>query len=238
MKERAELDAENNDADGDGVTDYDEQYLYKTDPRNPFTGGGTLTDGERILLGLNPKDSSTKPVTVESPKKAGEVAKGLFTIETVELIQGDSGDLAFVPPKHIRVQGVAQPFSFVTLYVYSTPIVVTVRADENGKFEYLFDETLENGEHELFVASVNTTGKILAKSESFPFVKTAEAIEYTPVIAVHMADPVDTSMQTFITFILILTILVVISAVVWIGVYKSHHPQGAGLVDMNEEDEL
>jgi hypothetical protein len=38
------------DADGDGLTDYEERYLYGTDPLNPDTDGDGLTDYEEIMI--------------------------------------------------------------------------------------------------------------------------------------------------------------------------------------------
>ncbi len=42
------------DADGDGLTDLEEKYLYKTDPDNPDTDGDGYDDGEEISEGYNP----------------------------------------------------------------------------------------------------------------------------------------------------------------------------------------
>ena len=216
VKKRNELGT-NEDKDGDGVTDYDELHLYKTNPTNPFTSGSTLTDGERILLGLNPLDRSTAPLPVLSPKQTGEEVKGLYRVENIELLSEEETE-----KESIRLQGQAEPYAFVTLFVYSTPIVVTVRADNEGKFEYTFDETLEDGSHEVYVTSVNNTGKILAKSQPIPFVKTAQAIEYVPIAAAHQADPVNSSMKTAITLLFILVLLLTISVVGWLGYMKSH----------------
>jgi len=38
------------DSDGDGLTDYEEIYIYGTDPYDPDTDGDGLTDGEEVLL--------------------------------------------------------------------------------------------------------------------------------------------------------------------------------------------
>ncbi len=38
------------DSDGDGLTDYEELYIYGTDPYNPDTDGDGLTDGEEVLI--------------------------------------------------------------------------------------------------------------------------------------------------------------------------------------------
>ncbi|MFA7158175.1 MAG: hypothetical protein WC299_02645 [Kiritimatiellia bacterium] len=43
------------DSDGDGLSDYDEVFVYGTDPANPDTDGDGMSDGWEVLHGLNPK---------------------------------------------------------------------------------------------------------------------------------------------------------------------------------------
>ena len=73
------------------------------------------------------------------------------------------------------ITGKALPNSFVTLYIFSTPIVVTLKTDADGSWAYRFDKELEDGEHEVYVGVTDNAGKIVAKSEPFTFVKEAEA---------------------------------------------------------------
>jgi VCBS repeat-containing protein len=42
--------ADDTDTDGDGLTDYDEQTLYGTDPNKTDTDGDTIDDGDEIIL--------------------------------------------------------------------------------------------------------------------------------------------------------------------------------------------
>jgi hypothetical protein len=105
--------------------------------------------------------------------------------------------------------------------VYSTPIIVTVQADVSGVFEYVLDTTLEDGTHEVYVASVNNSGKILAQSNPIPFVKTAQAIEYTPA-SVSGTDPVDSATQIMLTLTFLLTLLIAGAVIVWIGMRYAH----------------
>jgi parallel beta-helix repeat protein len=45
------------DSDGDGLTDYDEENIYRTDPENPDTDSDGIGDGEEIENGTNPLDA-------------------------------------------------------------------------------------------------------------------------------------------------------------------------------------
>ena len=46
------------DFDGDGLSNEDEIYTYRTDPLNPDTDGDGLPDGWEVAHNLNPNDSS------------------------------------------------------------------------------------------------------------------------------------------------------------------------------------
>ena len=73
------------------------------------------------------------------------------------------------------VRGKGLPNSFVTVYVFSTPTIVTVKTEADGSFEYTFSQELEDGEHQVFVALTDNAGEIVAQSEGFTFIKEAEA---------------------------------------------------------------
>ena len=159
------------DSDGDGVSDYDEKNIYFTDPNNAHTAGAPLTDGELILLGLDVHSQKLEPVPVESPISASTVSKDIYEVNKIE------------PKKEgIVFEGKALPNSFVTLFIYSTPIVVTVKTDTSGKWSYTLKKELPDGNHTLYTASVDNSGKILARSPKVPFVKTAEAVDFTPLV--------------------------------------------------------
>jgi|GEM_PF-3419010 len=214
------------DMDGDGITDHDETYVYGTDPESPFTSGSVLSDGERVLLGLNPHTDDYEPVVAESPKVAPVTPTEKFTVETVEyvtipIVNETIQKGTNATTSAIRVVGTAEPFMFVTLYLYSTPIVMTIQADAAGRYEYTFDRTLEDGKHEIFVTTVNNTGKIVAKSDPIPFVKTAEAIEYTPLAAASTADPATNTLQMMMTLMLLLLLVIGVLSIVWIGKHRS-----------------
>jgi len=83
--------------------------------------------------------------------------------------------------KKMEIKGRALPNSFVTIYIYSLPIIVTVKADANGAWTYTLDKELDDGEHEIYVATTDNTGKIAAKSAPFTFTKQAAAITLTGI---------------------------------------------------------
>lgn len=206
------------DTDGDGVSDYDEMHLYGTDPANPQTAGGPLSDGTRLLLGLDPLGTTYEAVPVESPKAIDLEVNGSLRVYRVAFASSSSSSASSLPVP-VRVEGSAAPLSFVTLYLFSTPIVVTVRADDVGKFTYEFEETLEDGSHEVYVTTVNRSGRIIAKSQPFTFVKTAEAIEYAAPVVSY--DPVDDVARKMVIIVFVLLGVFGTAGLVIVGVWRS-----------------
>lgn len=117
---------------------------------------------------------------IANEKTATDTQKKLDTryrVEKVERIK------AGAPGKKdaVRFSGKATPHTAVTIYIYSTPTVVVVQSDAEGNWSYDLTQDLEDGDHEVFVAVTDTTGKIAAYGEGVGFVKTAEAITVKPV---------------------------------------------------------
>lgn len=183
------------DTDKDGVSDYDEEHIYRTDPTNPHTIPGVLSDGEKILQGIDPLSVSAMPIPVQSPRTEGFVVNDLFEVEAIVATSvpvvaptGVSHEAPVATTTAIAFSGRALPNSFVTLYIFSTPIVVTVKADSTGRWRYRLDKELPDGAHELYVAMVDNSGSIIAKSPAVPFTKRAEALEYTPLVLPPVSD--------------------------------------------------
>ncbi|MDD5152672.1 MAG: Ig-like domain-containing protein [Candidatus Pacebacteria bacterium] len=183
------------DSDKDGISNYDEVNIYHTNPNMADTNKNGIPDGKEILSGNNPVAvGKPTPIVYEDPR----------TVETAPIIQSmkvlgivavpvveetaTSTSATSTPAtvststpevqeeKTIKFSGKAIPNSFVTVYIYSLPIVVTVKADSEGDWSYVLDKEIDNGNHEVYVAITDNVGKIVAKSEGFRFVKEAQAV--------------------------------------------------------------
>ena len=168
------------DFDKDGISDFDEEEVYGTDPLNPDTDNDGFLDGVEVVRGFDPKDSRSEAVVeFELPQTTVGLARTdiLEVHEVRPLIENDES--LEKPKVQTEITGKGLPNSFITLYIFSTPTIVTIKTDADGSFTYTFDKELEDGEHEVYVAFTDNTGSIMAHSEPFRFVKEAEA--FTPV---------------------------------------------------------
>lgn len=165
------------DSDSDGVSDYDERTLYNTDPNSADTDGDGFIDGLEIESGYDPLDSQREvAIEYESPLDSGIVREDILRIDSIDSVESSAPNLDTdgVSAQAV-IRGKALPNSFVTLYIFSTPIVITVKTEADGSWQYRFDKELEDGEHNVYVGVTDNAGKIVAKSAPFAFVKEAQA---------------------------------------------------------------
>ncbi|MFA5013224.1 MAG: Ig-like domain-containing protein, partial [Candidatus Paceibacterota bacterium] len=153
------------DTDGDGLQDDFEKRLG-TDPNKKDTDGDGVDDGTEVRNNtdpLKPNQAATTPL--DGVDKA--LARGLPLEQpkysTAPVNETMSAQVSNVSPdsNEIRFTGRAEPNQVVTLFIYSAmPIVVTVKADNDGNWVYDLDKTLINGKHEIYVAVNNDKGLI------------------------------------------------------------------------------
>jgi len=168
LKKR-EADLLYKDSNEDGISDYDSIYIYNINPNQPsqvsIYEGKSISASDKILLGLDPTKSEVVKVNKEQPLESKALVVLTYKVKEVTLTE----------KKEVVITGQALPNSFITLYIYSTPIIVTVKTDSRGEWRYVLDKELENGDHTIYTATVNNSGNIIAKSSGYLFTKTAEA---------------------------------------------------------------
>lgn len=169
------------DTDKDSISDFDEVTLFNTDPLVADTDNDGFVDGAEILSGFDPlSDARESVLTYESPKEAGVYREDILSIDTIAAAAIETASTS-QSAAGILLRGKALPNSFVTLYLYSTPIIVTIKTDAEGAWEYRFEQELEDGAHNVYVGITDNAGRVVAKSQPRAFIKEAEAI--TPVEA-------------------------------------------------------
>ena len=199
------------DYDQDGISNSEEQRLG-TDPYLADTDNDGYVDGDEIRNGFDPLKASagnkSDKISLETPKDKGTINQN-YEVNTAELKNTPNG-------KRAVFKGKALPNSFVRIYIYSDkPIIVTVRTDSNGDWLYELDKELEDGNHEIYVAVTDNTGKITSKSNPLSFIKTAEAITTNAKSSAPTTEsPVDNSGLDNIFYIILIIISTFIIATV------------------------
>ena len=203
------------DSNKDGISDYESVRVYNIDPVKPspttLYEGRKISASEKVLLGFDPTQPELIKIKHEEPAVSHAPVTPVYKVDEVKLTE----------EKKIILKGEALPNSFVTLYIYSTPIIVTVKTDSNGEWQYTLNKELENGEHTVYTATVNNSGKILAKSSGYVFTKTAEAATLSNLPPVQVASGTQKpGLLENSNFILILIIVVGLAllALILIGV--------------------
>ncbi len=161
------------DDDGDGLSNELEERLG-TDPLQKDTDTDGFDDRTELKNGFNPSGEGKKAsglwpidnamifgLPIEHPEGSSAPVDETFNIKGVEnSTEGDG----------LVLSGKATPDSVVTVYVYSVlPMVLTVKTDSNGNWNYVLQESLVDGEHEVYVALINDIGEIERKSDPKSF---------------------------------------------------------------------
>lgn len=118
----------------------------------------------------------------------GVVDEKIFKVERVEVAEVATKEDGTQTASKVAFRGKALPDSFVTLYIFSLPIVVTVKTDADGNWNYTLDKELEDGNHQVYVGITDVKGKVVVKSNPLPFVKTASAITVEEALTVPQAQ--------------------------------------------------
>lgn len=216
------------DSDSDGITDFDEVNIFQTDPFTADSDGDGFNDGAEILNGFNPTDDTPEVLVAhESPKDTGVVREDILVVENVMAVKQEESDTDGVKDEAV-ISGKALPNSFVTLYIFSTPVVVTVKTDSDGSWEYRFDKELEDGQHEVYAGVTDNAGKIIAKSEPFTFVKEAQA--FTPVdaeagVTANQTDSTSIVSEKVLMVVLSMSVVMIGVVLIMVGIHMDRPRQ-------------
>lgn len=222
------------DSDSDGISDYDEVAFYGTNPFGADSDNDGFMDGAEILSGYNPLDSrSEASVAYESPKEAGIIREDILqvsSIVTAEKNEGQEKSAAAI------ISGKALPNSFVTLYIFSTPVVVTIKTDEEGGWNYRFDKELEDGEHQIYVGVTDNAGKLVAKSNPFTFVKEAEAFTAVGTVGAAAVEPPRSFISEYMVYLVLSISVVAIGLVlILLGLHLDSRQRRYGVANEQAE---
>lgn len=209
------------DSDGDGVTDYDEINIYGTDPERLDSDNDGVEDGTELLARTDPMASSSPDSTtllLEKPSlevftTQGVAALDLYAVEGIIVTEVGTTSSGVLDAKRITFSGRALPNSYATIAIFSDPVVVTVRTNESGVWEYTLDSELPDGTHHVVVALADAGGRAIARSEPLPFVKRASAVSIgsTELLGGFSEAPGFFTGNSPYLLILVLVVLIILS---------------------------
>ncbi|MBU4347269.1 hypothetical protein KKF23_01775 [Patescibacteria group bacterium] len=213
------------DSDGDGLPD-DMEKRFGTDPQKADSDGDGYSDGDEIKnkyspLGTGQTKEAMSPIdeaiinnkTLGQPKTEGDESEDLI-VKTAANKNDEQGQAS----EGYVFDGQAEPNSVITVYVYSDlPLVATVKVDEYGNWQYELGSSLNEGEHEIYVAVNDNTGKVLLKSKPLNFfIKEAKAVSVKDFIAPATAQTVKKSESSIKYFIAIAILMAIVGILLFV----------------------
>lgn len=171
----------------------------------------TYSQGQTFLVPTELK--ATELTSEKNPKLSGKTTQDL-AIKNVQLVTKYGGE------KSLLFDGRATPNAIFNIFIFSRdPIVMTVKADENGNWSYELTKDLAEGQHEVYVAVTEKSGRITAKAEPLAFVKTAQAATIIPVSELdENKSPMQKSTASYIMMALIIMSVCLAIALALIGI--------------------
>lgn len=209
------------DSDQDGLPDEIEKRIG-TDPFNADSDNDGFNDGQELKNNFNPlgegrfEKLNLAPIEeailynrpLGQPKVEGETSEDLI-VKGVDNIIDEQGAIQ----EGLSLKGQAEPNSVVTLYIYSDlPIVVTTKVDRYGNWEYELNESLIDGEHEVYVVLNDNTGRVLKKSNPLNFfIEEARAISVTDYVSAAVVAPeISQESDNLMKYFIIITFMAVL----------------------------
>jgi hypothetical protein len=154
------------------------------DPSEVQNVSQNVTPGTETDEAVNQEISvSAEKLTIEqNPRIYGSVSQDL-KLETVSLDKKEDGS------KKLKISGKALPNTILKIYIFSDPIIITVKTDGEGNWNYELKKEISDGKHEAYVAITDNSGNIVDKSEPIAFIKTAEAANIIPISELDENQP-------------------------------------------------
>lgn len=206
------------DSDGDSLNN-DEEIKIGTDLLNPDSDGDGFLDGIEYAAGYDPLNPLPEDkIIYEDARKVKPINPEIYKVERVEPVRLKDGKMG------VLLEGRGLPNSFVTVYIYSYPIIMVTKTDLDGKWILMLSKPLADGDHEVYVAVTNNKGKIMARSEPFVFVKSKNKLAALTLASLMEGESLSqaASLQRMFFFVTIsIIVAAVIIALVGIGFFTA-----------------
>lgn len=183
-------------------------------------GGGNASSSDAFAKQV--EASVVKLAKVADEQKNGKVDDKNFSVERVKVTETVVKPDGTESAKKIAFRGKALPNSFANLYIFSIPILVTVKTDNDGYWNYTLDKELEDGSHQVYVGITDVKGNIVVKSNPLPFVKTASAVTVEEIpLALEFQDTPSFIGNNYFYGIIVTIVVFIIGVLLLIGIKRS-----------------
>lgn len=228
------------DHDGDGLPDDLEAY-YQTDINKADSDGDGHSDGQEILNNYNPLgDGKLERVrtafdqfflaklSIEEPKTSTLVVDDNWLVSAAQ--STNSG---------MNFKGKALADTWVNIFIYSDiPFLATTKSDASGAWSYNLTDPMTEGVHQVYVASHDQNGKLLAHSAPLTFLVANISNDLPPVgVGQQINVTVDEEPEKDWTLYYIIggSLLLVVLLALIIVLIKRRHQQPDGIVSQARE---
>lgn len=204
------------DSDDDGLNNW-EEIKIGTDPSVSDSDGDGYLDSVEKKKGFDPLDpSSADKIIYETPKESKAPVTDTYQVKSVKLGEEEDDE----EEKKLIIEGKGLPNSFVTIYVYSEPVVLVTKTNKEGNFVYTLDKQLTEGSHQVYVAVTDNTGEIVERSEMFSFIKTPSGVAalLPPAVSERVVSPAGALEKTYTLLVISIIILSLVVALVVIDI--------------------
>lgn len=160
---------------------------------------------------------TTKDIVFPSQFNPGKTTENKkITINKVENIKVDSKKIA------LNFHGVANPNQIIYLMIYSNPIVVSVKADDNGLWTYNLEKPLNGGDHVAYVVVPTKEGNVRSAVARFAISEVFAASSNNESLLLTSGDEEPLTKFIWATVIVISIGIGLLGLVFW---YKNRFPK-------------
>ncbi|MEI6850854.1 MAG: hypothetical protein WCK26_02725 [Candidatus Saccharibacteria bacterium] len=146
----------------------------------------------------------------------------------------------------LKIAGKTTPNNTVLLYLFSDPIIITTKSDEEGNWEYTIEDPLEPGKHEIYAIVDNGDGVYKRSDPTSFLISTAGATEGNPKgLSLKLSEPPKkTPIQSNLSLIIYIVGAVTALVISLTGLYiiiRSHNRHKikiAKIIKKSENDNL
>jgi len=177
------------DSDKDGENDLEEIKQKELAPpeeaivkqvvlEQPITNGELVSDENALSIQeIETGDAVLEPVDqVFTPVEDSleQATSSVFRIKQWILSWAQAKNYS----QPIIFKGKAKPGEVIVLYIYSDlPAIFTAKANDKGEWSYALENPLREGEHQLYVATLDSFGRVIRKNGPYSlFIKKAQAV--------------------------------------------------------------